>query len=244
MHPITGVVVAALVLSSCGSRPPAPAGGAVPGIVNIPGGDSARATEDKRTAHVTFTDEGSGKQPVEGSGDVRFGAEAAMELTVNHPERGSGTIRLVNGIFYLKAGSDPWQRRPQDRASSSYKAQQFEAISEPALYLRQIEAAGEVLREERTGSETRRSVRIDAARLAAAPGFASTGRELLHDGFTTFMIEVWTGPDSVISRVTIRMPCGNPDGGCENTLTIQYSDWGKPVTITEPPPSEVIEEAR
>lgn len=90
---------------------------------------------------------------------------------------------------------------------------------------------------------TRYEVTTDVAKAATeAKGMAKSGMRVLQkQGIKEVERTVWVGPDGLPAKVESTTPAMEVMGQKipKSTITVTYSDWGKPVDITVPPESKI-----
>jgi hypothetical protein len=77
----------------------------------------------------------------------------------------------------------------------------------------------------------------------ADPDLKKLMQAALDGGMTTLTNDVWLDAENLPVRLKMDMPFTNPADKKPTTLktTVDYSDWGKAVTVEAPPASEVGE---
>jgi hypothetical protein len=243
MRRITGVVIAALVLSGCGSKEPT--GGS--DTLKILTDDVDRAVAEKRTAKVDYTLEGAG-QTLHGSGEVRFGANAAMNVSSIDQDGVEKSVLLIDGAAFFKEGtatdeSVPWLKVDMvrdDPAGKSVAAaiKQLKALSEPAQFVKSMLGAGKMTGSDRDGDATHHTVDIDLTKLGSVPGFEDAAALLREAKADRFTMEIWTSPSNLINQMRTQVSCP-AEANCVSTQDIYFTDWGTEVTLTAPPANQV-----
>jgi hypothetical protein len=261
----TGALVTALALAGCGSS-----GGGAAGRPGTSGGtgieagaslsvlaDQVRKTSaDKKSVHVVMDITADG-QSVKGKGDMSLSDSPAMDLTLEVPEMAELGIRLVDGVFYMKLPSELTQGKPWvklDTKGSDPMSQtlgslvvQMKENGDPTKMLEQLKDSGTITAkksEQLAGKDTTHySVSVDVAKSIEKQTDPAL-KKLMQDavaksGVKEVPLEVWVDAAGLPVRVTSEQPTGEP--GKSGKLVMDYSDWGKPVTITAPPADQVGE---
>jgi hypothetical protein len=265
---LAGVAVAAaLALSGCGSNQTAGSGSAanqkqdsstvfqnLADLANKAGPASAA----KSSAHVAITTEG-GSQALHGQGDLRLGNDPAINLTINAGAAGDIGIRLVDSVFYVNLGAaspsgKPWikidasGRDPMSKTFASL-VNALKTQSDPAQAFKQMAGAGKItaVKSEQLNGEptTHYSIDIDLQKLVALqedPSLKSLMQTAVAAiGQKTVPYDVWLNKDNLPVKLTSSVPVQDPTTkqATVTKTTIEYSDWGKPVTISAPPADQV-----
>lgn len=248
----------ALTLGACGGGTDDQAKGGSGEVANLAKtiGDSA---VDKSSAHMTFTGDVGGQQ-VTGDGDITFAAEdTAMQMTMGTPS-GDMTIVLTEGVLYLKLPTaqdpakpwvkvDPSDDNPMAQALGSL-TMQLRDNADPRRTLEQFQEAGEITAttsEELNGVQTtHHKITVNVRKLADGQQDAALKEamaEAIKGGLADFPVDVWIDGENLPVRIALEMPAPDPATGKTTPIKIQvdYTDWGKPVTIAVPPADQLGE---
>ncbi|WP_424189341.1 hypothetical protein ACOBQX_12600 [Actinokineospora sp. G85] len=258
---VAGALLSALALAGCGSTTsgaPVPTGAPAAGEQSSTGGIGslkalAEAVTDKSAdaqgVHVAMTTTG-GPLTMEGSGDISFaGEQSSMSFTLTMP-MGEMSMILVNQEFYLKAppglglgGAKPWMKITADTPGAEAFGSALDQMknSDPRESLKSILNAGELIAQEKTTLDgqdvTHYTIQVDVAKLDEGAGYdEATKKTLLDAGITEFPMEVWVNKDGLPVRNVTTVPV---PGVGDTKVQADYTDWGKPVKIEAPDPSEV-----
>lgn len=251
---ICGMVVAALV--GCGTRP-AGQNSSDFGTFEDLAANVAASTAAKSSVHFVLRMEVAG-QSFTGDGDGKLGAQPALQMTMSIPPAGQMDMRLVNDVLYLKLPQEltagkPWIRvdpNGNDPISRTLGAslRQLKQNGDPSQILEQFSGAGMITGkadEQLNGKATKRySLTIDVKKVAASqtdPDLKQMIDQALQTGVDTFPMQVWLDQENLPLRTTVDVPFKNPNTQqAENVkISIDYSDWGKPVEISAPPAEQV-----
>lgn len=251
-----GMVVAALVLVGCGTQPAGQRSSQADTFEDLATNIAAH-TAAKSSVHFVLTMAVAG-QSFTGDGDGKLGAQPALQLRMSVPPAGELSMRLVNDVFYLKLPPEltldkPWVRidpNGNDQISKVLGAvlRQLKQSSDPSQSLKQFEGAavitGKAPEQLNGKATTRYSVTVDMKKVAATqndPDLKQMMDKVLQAGVSTFPVEVWVDQEYLPVRTTTDVPFKNPNTQQADRvkISIDYSDWGKPVEISAPPADEV-----
>jgi hypothetical protein len=256
--------IAALVLSGCTSKQagsPGPAAAANPEIntLTLLAQRVSETSAAKQGAHLNISVEGSG-QALGGEGDVRFGAKPAMDLKMAIPEMAEVTMRFVDDAFYVKLPEElepgkSWLKIDTKGADPLSKAlgsavKQMKENGDPSQTLKLLEGAGEITgtkTESLNGKDTTHyTLTIDVKKLVAKQSDADQKKaleEATKAGVQNFPVDVWLDAENLPARIALNIPFTDPTSQKTEQvkMTIDYTDWGKPVDVTAPPAAEVAE---
>jgi hypothetical protein len=225
-------------------------------------------TSQKGTVRLTMTMDSNATTHVtaSGSGVIRFYPQPAGDLTMNIGSPGGASLGqaeaiAVDGAFYMKlpsgfaqnlgrslgSGSDltkPWLRFDQNGTDPISRlvspmlnsAQQYD---DPAAMIAKIKAAGTITsttQEQVDGQPTTHyTIKVDIRQLAATLPDSDPEKRLMNQagntGLTSQTVNVWVNSQGLPVRDVITTG--------QVTATIDYSDWGTPVTVTAPPADQV-----
>jgi LppX_LprAFG lipoprotein len=200
------------------------------------------AIADNESAHVTM--EMTGGQQMSGEGDVSYaGDETAMQMNMQIPQMGSGTMemRLIDGVIYMAIPpmtpegkffeidtNDP--NSPlgnlggvtQGDPLATFDA--FDAGLEDARYVGEEDVDGEQL--------DHYVLTVDAKKAAEAQG--QPARPGMPD---TITYDMWIDDEDLMRRIEFDL--GEAAGGGGRVMTM--SDWGAPVTVEAPPRRAILQ---
>ena len=217
-------------------------------------------TADTNTAHMKISADAAG-QKLSGEGDLRMSEQdSAMSMDMTTPE-GTMSMVLLDNVFYIKLPTElepgkSWLKiDANDKSNPMAQAlggmtEQMSKNADPRATLEQFEKAGEITdtkEEELDGKQTTHyTITVDVEKLAANqedPTMKSAMDQAIQAGLKDFPVEVWIDEEDLPVRFTMDMPTPNPATGTTESVKMQidYTDWGKPVDITAPDPSEIAE---
>jgi hypothetical protein len=255
-----GAVLAGLALAGCGAKQAASQN-------DIGGGETLQTLAErlsansgtKQGAHMVMSMDVSG-QSIKAEGDLKLGSAPALDFTYELAGMGNARMLLVDDTFYFelpkqaqKAGK-PWVKLDPNGSDPLSKSlggalAETKKNSDPSQLLKQIEGAGDITatkQEDLDGKPTTHySVTVDLKKYAdkVDPALKSTLDKAIEAGVTTFPMELWVDQENLPVRITTATPFTNsanqkPD---QIKMTMDYSDWGKSVTVTAPPADQVGE---
>jgi hypothetical protein len=199
------------------------------------------------TAHVSM-ELGLGTMgKVSGEGDVDYTADPPeMALEMDLPMAGAGTkteVRYVDGVFYLSlgqlSGGKFWKLDPSDPDGPLGDTGDLLDQADPLGALKKVEPAIDTVTYVGEESVDGRSLdhyelTVDPAELAKTMDVPPQAQEQLPDELT---YDIWLDGEDRLSKLHMDLPVA----GTESTVDITASDWGKKVTVEEPPADEVAE---
>ncbi|HEX3647862.1 MAG TPA: hypothetical protein VHV49_05505 [Pseudonocardiaceae bacterium] len=217
-------------------------------------------TKQTSSVHMDMTMQVPGTGIVTATGDGRFtGTQAAEQLTMTVPNVGNTHVILVAGTVYLNTprglagttgrGGKPWVKVTTSGSGASQQAQSLAQTAilagqaDPTHLLQQIEAAGTITKvTQETLSDvatTHYAITVDAAKLAKSD--PAERQALNHLGMTSLPFAIWVNSDNLPVRMVTVAPISAPTvaTGRQFSITVDYSHWGAPITITAPPTNEV-----
>lgn len=200
-----------------------------------------------------------------GSGVQDFAGKRAL-LTIEDPSGQRIEQRLIGTTMYLKlpeqAKSSPalagktWLKTDLDKAAESAGLGNSGADTggDPSQILQMLGSVSdevtEVGREDVRGASTThyRAV-VDLTKAATqqgnTPAQAARLQKLL--GTSTMPVDVWVDPDGLARRVTYQIPVpkaatgGSGVNDAKMEATVEYSDFGLPVDVQEPPAAQTAD---
>lgn len=256
---LVGATAIAATLAACSSsaKPSGDGGTSPTSAAAAPGGGTVlaaqfvaratAATEQAQTVRLRESMSLLGAH-VTASGVMRFGQKStAASVTASTPV---GPVQIVvsGGDVYVKGfGSGepgkPWAKNPGAAQQLAAALQQ----ADPRQTLQLLSGAGTL---HRVGSEqidgvpaTHYTVTIDLAK--AAKRNAQVARvldELIKQGVRVEATQVWVDSAQRPVRISSSVQLPDPTGRASSmtsTQQVDFTDWGKPVTITVPPARQV-----
>lgn len=225
----------------------------------------AEKTENN-SVHMTLSGNMAGEE-VNGEGDMRFGTadEFAMSMDITTSD-GEMTMLLVDKVIYMKlpAGQEitpgkPWLKIDSEGTDPMSKMMktlfdQMAKNADPKASLEQFSKAGEITATEEhveiNGENTTHyTITVDVAKLAETqtdPTLKQAMEQMVESGgMTDFPVELFVNEDSLPARFKLNMPTQDPTSGQTVTVEMQvdYTDWGKEVTVEAPPADETVDAA-
>jgi hypothetical protein len=217
--------------------------------------DMTEAMGQATSAKVRFTSAALTQQ-VTGTGTFRFGRAPAADLSVTVAGQGLIHIVVLPKAFYLKlprttpglAPGKSWIKISSggdDALSAAFgpMLDQFRQSLDPKSSADMLSSTAAVTR---VGPQvvggvatTKYTATVDLAKVAKAVGgsLATQYKGLRTSQTTTLDYTLWVDAKSLPRKfsTTIETPQGDV------TATGTYSDWGAPVTVTPPKPSEIAD---
>lgn len=215
-------------------------------------------TADASSAHMKITAQAAG-QDITGEGDLKFGsADAAMTMDIGTPE-GDISMVFVDGVLYMKLPQEPEPGKPWvkiDPNSDNAAAKSLGALNEqlsknadPRAVLKEFEKSGEITATEKEtldGKETTHyTITVDVQKMAdnqTDPAQKKAMQDIIAAGMKDFPVEVWVDEEDLPVRFALQTPTPDGQGGMTTVkVQVDYSDWGKPVTVEAPPADQTAE---
>lgn len=210
----------------------------------------------KNSTHVTLTGS-AGQQNMTGSGDFRRDAAGlALNMTMT-TSQGEMAVTILDNAFYIKMppsnqvqpgkpwlkitanGTDPLSKALAPVIKSAQQNTDFTSAID------QINTAGVLTKsapDKLDGADvTHYWITIDMVKLAQAqtdPTLKDAMQKAVDGGAKTTNEQLWVSKDNLPVKAITEVPTVN---GATAAFTVTYSDWGKPVTITAPPASEIAQ---
>lgn len=206
----------------------------------------AAAQKNAKTSHVVMAIGGSG-QEIKAEGDVVSGdtpAEFAMAMTMDLGAVAGGQVmemRLVDEVFYMGMGaltdnkfakidlsdeSNPLSKQYGDMMDQIDPSKHMESIKEAVKLFKEKGDAIEI-----DGIEAQPyELVIDTAKfgdVASGAGTEGVPNEIV--------MTMFIGTDNLPRRVTTKF--------ASQTIQMDYSKWGEPVTIEAPPASDITDKS-
>jgi hypothetical protein len=221
------------------------AGGPVPGAAFVAA--ATTAVEKAQTVKVKETMSLLGI-PLTANGVAKFDDQTvAADVTSSTPV-GPVQVIIVDGDVYVKgltkgAAGKPWTKNAGESKDIASALKQ----SDPRLALKMFSDVGTL---KPVGSETingvsatHYSVTVELAKLAKKfPDLASVLNELIKQGIKTQDVQLWVDsqqrPVRIVTSAEIPNPA-KPGSKITSNQTVDFTDWGAPVTIQAPPADQV-----
>lgn len=215
-------------------------------------------TADASSAHMRITAVAAG-QSITGEGDLTFGSsDPAMTMDIATQE-GAVSMVFVDGVLYVKVPQEiepdkPWLKLDPKSDNPIAKSlgglnDQLGRNADPRAALREFEKSGEITATEKEtleGTETTHyTITVDVRKLAdnqSDPTAKKALRAASDAGMTEFPVDMWVNEEDLPVRLIVATPTPNGQGGTTSTkVQVDYSDWGKPVTVEAPPAAQTAE---
>ncbi|WP_246272522.1 hypothetical protein [Amycolatopsis acididurans] len=212
---------------------------------------SSKFTFETALAGQKFTGQGAGRYD---------GANTAMQMSMDvgpvHEEilyvDGSAYIQLPEEYREKMTGGKPWGKLdPNNPMAKSMGASTNAEQNDPSKYLDQIQEAGTIKRNEQTTLDgqpvTHYWIDVDLTKVMnklADSGYPQEMLDLLKGKTGTIPLELWLNQDLLPVKITedlgsMMKAMGAPSQLTDMTMTMTYTDWGTPVTLTAPPADQV-----
>jgi hypothetical protein len=198
------------------------------------------AATDNQSAHMVMDiDAGPGSLTAEG--DIRYGENPAMAMTMEGPSFGGNEMemRVVDGLMYMSLPPmtppgkfikvDPSDPNDPMGASMGSLATQMDLETTFASFeagLRRVELVGA---ESVSGEDLDRyQVSVDAAAASEAQGQpAAPGMP------ETIVYDIWLDDDDLMRKLGFEL-------GGQVSMNATMSQWGEPVTVAVPPANKIV----
>ena len=266
---VAGLGAAVLALAGCSSTvtgsaaPQGAAGGRqqphTAASVSQLGAQVQHTTTEHNTVHMDMTMSVPEAGSIHATGDMRFGSSVAEKMSMDLPSVGSMDMVLVDGTIYMKLPSSltqelgtgkPWAKislKGDDPLSQSLgSTTDLAGQADPSKLLNQIASSGtitKVTQESLNGQPvTHYAITVDVAKMARTMNGTEQEKEALRElGIKTMPFDIWVDANNLPMKIVTKVAYDNPvSGGSEAvSITVNYSDWGRPVSISAPPQSEV-----
>jgi len=257
------VLALAIALTGCGAKTISgtPSGGTFDNAQELVRA-AASKTEQAKSSKFTFETQIAG-QKMTGQGMGRYdGAATAMQMSMDvgpmHEEivytDGMMYIQLPEEMRALMTGGKPWGKLDPNSdvakaMGSSVNAEQ----NDPSKYLEQIQEAGTITKSEQTTLNgepaTHYWIDLDFAKALdklAESGYPREMLDVLKGKSGTIPMELWLNADQLPMKITENLGAmmkavGAPAELSDMVMTMTYTDWGAPVTVTAPSADQVGE---
>jgi hypothetical protein len=220
----------------------------------------------QNTAHATM--QLSGAVDASGTAQLKFGSQPAVDEQLQVPVLGSTEFVVSNGTGYMKVPpklaqvasqfahvTTPWVKidpngtSPVDKALAS-DVQLIEQNSDPVAMIDKIKSAGTITStnsEQVAGQQTTHyTIKVDLQKLVASMNASDSQKSLLNqavkDGVTMQDFNLWVNSNNLPVQIKTALDIPKPSDRTQSLqvdTTVNYSDWGQPVTITVPPADQV-----
>lgn len=208
------------------------------------------------SAKVTFEGSMMG-QTLKGTGAYRLKPDVAMDMTMNSPE-GDIHVTLVDNALYLQLpekeraemGGKPWVKISADGDDPMSKIlgpaiKSMTDSTDVVKQVQQLKDAGTITKSQTESLDGQQVVHywidVDVAKLASVQKeeLTKAGLEALQkQGVKKLSEELWVRGDGLPAKMATDVPSGQGQSG---KITMTFTDWGKPVTVTAPPADQVGE---
>jgi hypothetical protein len=249
---------AALVLAGCGSKPAADQGGSDFGSLKVMANSVGEKSASKQSAHVVMDVSALG-QSVKADGDLRLGNDLAIDMNLDVAGMGTTKLVVVGDTFYMKLPTEtqpgkPWVKIDASGDDPLSKAlggviKQAKESGDPSKVLAQVQDAGEITgkkQESLNGKNTTHyTVVVDAKKAAEKlqPELRAAMDQAIKAGVDKYPFDIWLDEEDLPVRIAITTPFVNPQTqkSDEVKATVDYTDWGKTVSVTAPPADQIGE---
>lgn len=254
---LTVSALAVLGLTACGSKDAPPTWQKAPTVLELLASDakgSLQKSADAAGKATSLTLAIDGKQeggPVKGSARVALGTERKAEFTVEDPKDGPTTIRVIGTAFYVQVpaadqagmGGKKWLKMDAAAAGQAGIEGMATLIDDidPAVQLKPLRVAETVTvigEEAVSGVQTvHYTVTLPAATyLAELPATVRKGTEteLTKLGVKEVKTELWIDEQYQVRR-------GRTFLNDANDIIVNFTDFGKPVSVDVPPAAETAD---
>lgn len=213
------------------------------------------------SVHVSMAMTIPGAGDISATGQVKFaGAQTAEQMSMTIPSLGAMQMVLVSGQFYMElpasmssmlgSSDKPWVRFDLGSSNPLSQALGSEANladqANPSQLINQIAQAGtitKVTQETLNGQQTTHyTITVNVQKMVQTmTGDATEKQALSQLGITTMPFDIWVNSASLPVKIVTSLAFADPTSGQSQqvNITINYTGWGQPVTITAPPASEV-----
>lgn len=196
-------------------------------------------------------------QAIKATGAYQLKPSVAMDMTMNTPQ-GDMRMVLIDNTLYMQL---PEQERAQmggkawvkisadgDDPISKMLGSMLKTVSDNVDVTKQIDQiknAGTITKSAQETVDGQQVVHywidVDVQKLAASQTeeLTKTALEsLAKQGTKTLKYELWVRGDGLPAKFTTQMPVGT---GQPVSVTVGFTDWGKPVSVQAPPADQVGE---
>jgi len=252
-----GAVLTGLALAGCGAKQATSNNDGGGETLQILAANIGKSSSAKQGVHLVMSMDLSG-QAIKADGDFKFGGAPAMDINYELPGIGGAKILLVDDVFYfqlpaqLQKNGKPWIKLDLNGSDQLSKTlggalKETKKNSDPSQVLNQIKDAGEITatkQEDLNGKPTTHySVTVDVKKAAQKvdPDLKSAMEKVAEGGVSSYPMELWVDKEGLPVRITVETPFTNPATQKVDQLkmTLDYSDWGRSVSVTAPPADQV-----
>ncbi|MBB3663920.1 MULTISPECIES: hypothetical protein [Prauserella salsuginis group] len=216
---------------------------------------ASQSTSEKKTAKFDGT-MSLGGQDMTYKGEGEFGSEPKVSMTMSMPGGGQEIeTRMIGQTMYMNMGGT-WMKG--DMAELGQGGAQSAEMNDPTKMLEFAQKAGEITDSEETTLDgeptTHYTLDLDFAKLAEEVGQMTGANKAMFDGVeATIPMEIWLNSEDLPVKVTMDMSemmkqvaekaGGNASQMAQGGMTMEmnYTDWGTPVNVEEPPADQVQE---
>lgn len=241
------VTLVAVALTGCAGGP-----GAATALSQADFFSNVTASQtEAESFHISMTMD-IGADTVEAEGDAEVGtspSDMAMSLTMDMSAMGPGApdefeMRWIDEVMYMKLGemTDGKFAAIDLTDDSNPLGQSYDQMLEnmdPANIgkfedaVSEFEQKGEAIELDGVQAKPYRVV-VDTSKMKDA--FGDLPKEAVEAMPKTISFTMYVGPDDLPRRMKMQIPTPGPVQGA---MTIDYTDWGKPVDIAKPKDSEI-----
>lgn len=248
--------VTAFAVAACGSVPGSDAG-EQPSVLELLATDlkgSLQKTIDatEKSDSVTLTMQGTADtEKISARGVIDLGDPVKVEMTTALPDGTQGTVRMIGAVFFVEIpaedragmGGKRWMKLDLTAAGKQAGmnvTRQFEDVDPTKQVKTLLATEGTTV----VGEETVNGVRTVHYTVTApvatylgqveAEMRADVEKEFAKQGVKEITLDLWVDEQYQPRRVHMVM-------GKMGDLTIDYTDYGKPVNIETPPPAETAD---
>jgi hypothetical protein len=186
--------------------------------------------------------------PLTATGAAKFGDQAADANVTSNTPAGPIQVIIVDGDVYVKgltpgAPGKPWTKN----AGAAREIGSAVKQADPRLALKMFSDVGtlkQVGTETVNGvSATHYSVTVELAKVAKQhPEVADVLNALIQQGIKTQDVQLWVDaqkrPVRIVTSAQLPNPV-KPGSTIDSKQTVDFTDWGAPVTIQAPPADQV-----
>lgn len=196
-------------------------------------------------------------QAIKATGAYQLKPSVAMDMTMNTPE-GDMHMVLIDNALYIQLpeqeraqmGGKPWVKISADGDDpiSKMLGGALKSMSDSVDVVKQVQQfkdAGTITKSQQEALGGQQVVHywidVDVEKLAALqqdPTTKSAMEALAKQGTKTLKYELWVQSDGLPAKIATQMPVG---AGQPVTVTVGFTDWGKPVNVQAPPADQVGE---
>jgi hypothetical protein len=212
----------------------------------------------KQSAKIAMTMDAAG-QHIKVDGAVKMDTNPAMRMTMDMTSMKMEMI-LIDEVLYMKlpagmaggaVGGKPWVKisKDGDDPISKQMGTMLDSIDDSfdvGKQMEQLKTAGTITKQDKetlNGEQTTHySITLDMDKMAQSsdPNVKKAAEDATMGGLKTMDMELWANTDNLPVQITTKMAVA----GQSVSMKMNYTDWGKPVSITAPPADQVGEMPR